>query len=178
MVMSMFHGVYDGTQLNFLFDAVLAEYAKPGSPPPIDLLPIRTAVELNFSYDWIKTVMYWAGRLAGVPGSRLGNRQPVPRALLPNAAPGFTETHMRSVSVKASLTMRQLFKAAQAMSTNMLTVAEAAWASVLAQTFADTVRADTIAGNNSFDVQFGTVLNGRRHQDALRCMAPMLAALP
>lgn len=178
MVMSMFHGVYDGMQLNFLFDAVLAEYAKPGSTPPIDLLPIRTAVELNLSYDWIQTVMYWAGRLAGVPGSRLGKRQPVPRALLPNAAPGFAETHMRSVSVKASLTMRQLSKAAQAMSTNMLTVAEAAWASVLAQTFADTVRAGTIAGKNSFDVQFGTVLNGRRHQDALRCMAPMLAALP
>ncbi|KGO74912.1 AMP-dependent synthetase/ligase [Penicillium italicum] len=178
MILSMFHGVYDGTQINFLFDAVLAEYAKPGSTPPMDLLPIQTAVELNLGYDWIQTVMYWAGRLAGVPGSRLGERRPVPRALLPNAAPGFAETHMRSVSVKASLTMRQLSKAAQAMSTNMLTVAEAAWASVLAQTFADTIRADAIAGKKSFDVQFGTVLNGRRHQDALRCMAPMLAALP
>ncbi|CAI7636945.1 unnamed protein product [Penicillium glandicola] len=178
MIMSMFHGVYDGTQLGFLFDAVMAEYAKPGSTPPMDLLSIRTAVELNLGYDWIQTVLYWASRLAGVPGSRLGERQPVPKVLLPNAAPGFAETHMRSVSVKASLTMRQLSKAAQAMSTNMLAVAEAAWASVLAQTFTDTVRADAIAGKKSFDVQFGTVLNGRRHQDALRCMAPMLAALP
>lgn len=44
------------------------------------------------------------------------------------------------------------------MSTNMLMVAEAAWASVLAQTFLDTIRANAIAGKKLFGVKFDTVL--------------------
>jgi hypothetical protein len=58
------------------------------------------------------------------------------------------------------------------MSHTMLTVVEAAWASLLAQTFTAQQR------EKPLDIQFGTVMNGRRHQDALRCMAPMIAALP
>lgn len=81
---------------------------------------------------------------------------------------------MRILSVKASMTMRQLTEAAVHMSTTMLTVAEAAWASVLAQTLLDTTR----AGKKPPDIQFGTVMNGRRNQDALRCVAPLLAAVP
>ncbi|KAJ6118054.1 hypothetical protein N7471_013931 [Penicillium samsonianum] len=51
IIRAIFHSVYNGTRINFRIWAVLAEYAKPGSAPPIDLLPIRTAVELNLGYD-------------------------------------------------------------------------------------------------------------------------------
>ncbi|OKL56778.1 hypothetical protein UA08_07812 [Talaromyces atroroseus] len=171
-IMSLFHASYDGTQLQYMFDAVLAEYELPGCKPPVDVLPMRRAVELNLSYDWVSTVAFWARRVGGVPGSRLGSRQPNPKALLPGSRAGYNMTHMRSLSVKASMTMRQLSQAAVAMSNTMLTVVEAAWASVLAQTFTEQQRV------NPLDIQFGTVLNGRRHQDSLRCMAPMVAALP
>lgn len=77
MITSIFNGVYDDTQINFLFYAVLAEHAKPGPTLLMELLWIRAAVELELIYDWIQTVMYGAGRLAGVRGSRLGERQPV-----------------------------------------------------------------------------------------------------
>ncbi|KAN0111043.1 hypothetical protein V8E51_007430 [Hyaloscypha variabilis] len=171
-ILSLFHTTYDGTQLGYLFDAIMAEYERPGCQPPVDLLPMRRAVELNLSYDWVSTVIFWAGRLAGVPGSRLGSQRPNPKALLPGSRTGFDMTHMRSLGVNASMTMRQLSQAAVAMSSTMLTVVEAAWASVLAQTFTEQQR------GRPLDIQFGTVLNGRRHQDSLRCMAPMLAALP
>lgn len=64
---SLFHATYDGTQLGYMLDAVLAEYARPGCKPPVDLLPMRRAVELNLSYDWVSTATFWARRLAGVP---------------------------------------------------------------------------------------------------------------
>lgn len=171
-IMSLFHTTYDGTQLGYMFDAILAEYERPGCEPPVDLLSMRRAVELNLSYDWVSTVIFWARRLGGVPGSRLGPRQPKPKVLLLEAQTGCNVTHMRSLRVKASMTMQQLSEAAVAMSNSMITVVEAAWASVLAQTFADQQRVKAL------DIQFGTVLNGRRHQDSLRCMAPMVAALP
>jgi amino acid adenylation domain-containing protein len=171
-IMSLFHAIYDGTQLGYMFDAILAEYEQPGCQPSLDLLPMRRAVELNLSYDWVSTVVFWAGRFGGVPGSRLGSQRPNPKALLLGSKTGCEMTHMRSLSVKASMTMQQLSQAAVAMSNSMLTVVEAAWASVLAQTFPEKQRLKPL------DVQFGTVLNGRRNQDSLRCMAPMLAALP
>ncbi|KAK0383738.1 hypothetical protein NLU13_9649 [Sarocladium strictum] len=176
-VLSLFHGIYDGTQLTYLRDAIMAEYDQPGCKPPMDLLPIRTAVNLTLSYDWVQTVMYWASRLAGVPGCRLGSRRPAPSADLPGSYTGVEETHMRILSVKSSMTMRDLDHAASSISTTLLTVVEAAWASVLAQTMLSDDK-EKQQQQQQLDVQFGTVMGGRRHQDALRCMAPMLAALP
>ncbi|KAJ4152981.1 hypothetical protein LMH87_009496 [Akanthomyces muscarius] len=178
MIMTLFHGIFDGTQLNYLWDIVLAEYENPGSAPATDLLPMRRAVEFALDYDWIETGMYWVRRLAGVPPFHLGPRQPVPRVLVPNPVAGFSESHMRACGIKASMTLRQLKKAAQAMSVSMLCVGELAWASVLAQTLPDDTRAAALAGKRSFDIQWSTVLNGRRHKDAMRCMAPMMAAVP
>jgi hypothetical protein len=105
-ILSLFHANYDATQLGYLFDAVLAEYAQPGCKPPVDLLPMRRAVELNLSYDWVLTVIFWAKRLTGVPGSRLGSQRPSPRTLIPGSRSGNDLAHMRSLSVKASITMR------------------------------------------------------------------------
>lgn len=178
MIMTLFHGIFDGTQLNYLWDAVLAEYANPGSAPATELLPMRRAVEFALDYDWVETGMYWMRRLAGVPPFHLGPRQPVPRALIPGATAGFSESHMRACGIKASMTLRQLREAAQAMSVSMLCVAELAWASVLAQTLGDDARAAAAAGKKPIDIQWSTVLNGRVHKDAMRCMAPMMAAVP
>lgn len=177
MIMTLFHGIFDGTQLNYLWDAILAEYESPGSPT-MELLPMRRAVEFTLGYDWIETGMYWTRRLGGIPRFCLGQRKPIPRALAPNSFSGFDETHMRACGIKASMTLRQLKKAAQAMSVSMLSVAEAAWASVLAQTLTDDARAAARTGKQSIDMQWATVLNGRVHHDALRCMAPMMAAVP
>lgn len=171
-ILTLFHANYDGTQMGYMFDAILAEYENPGCNPPVDLLPMHRAVELNLSYDWVSTVVFWAGKLAGVPGSKLGSQKPSPQTLLQGSRPGCNMTHMRSLSVKASMTMRELSQSAVAMSNTLLTIVEAAWASVLAQTFSSEQRSQPL------DIQFGTVLNGRRHQDSLRCMAPMVAALP
>lgn len=172
-VLSLFHGIYDGVQLVYLRDAIAAEYARPGSEQQQQLLPISTAVKLGLSYDWVGTVMYWARRLGGIPGFQTGSRQPVPSILLPASAPGVEESHMRILRVKSTKTMYELDQAAVRMSTTMLTVVEAAWASVLAQTLP---RENITSG--LFNIQFGTVMNGRRHHEALRCMAPMIAALP
>lgn len=177
-ILSLFHAIYDGTQLTYLRDAIAAEYAQPGSKPPVDLLPIRTAVEISIGSDWVKTMVFWAGRLAGVPGGRMGSRRPLPITELPGSYTGMEETHMRLLNAHASMTMRELSEAAARISMGMLTVVEAAWASVLGQTFSDQARADATAGSKALDVQFGTVLSGRRTNDALRCMAPMMAALP
>lgn len=156
-ILSLFHATYDGTQLGYLFDAIMAEYEQPGCKPPLDLLPMRRGVELNLSYDWVSTVVFWAGRLGGVAGCRLGAQQPIPKTLLSSPYAGGNMTHMRSLKVEASISMRELSQAAMSMHQTMLAVVEAAWASVLAQTLSR--RSD----EEAIDVQFGTVLNGRQH---------------
>lgn len=181
--MSFFHGIYDGTQLTYLRDEIAREYAAAAASrdtrstaPTTDLLPMRTAAELNLRYDWVETMMYWAGRFAGVPGCRLRSRQPRPiNELSPSALRlGAEETHMRIVTTNASMSLRELSQAAVNMSTTMLTVVEAAWASVLAQTFSDEERTES----KPLDIQFGTVMSGRRQREALLCMAPLMAAMP
>ncbi|PSR84129.1 hypothetical protein BD289DRAFT_267257 [Coniella lustricola] len=187
MTMSLFHGIYDGTQLTYLRDEIAREYAAPSRTrlPTSELLPMRTAAELNLSYSWVETMKYWAGRFASVPGFRLRSRRPRPaNELSPDALRfGAEETHMRLVSTNARMSLRQLSQAAVNMSTTMLTVVEAAWASVLAQTYLEEDRTGAVSASDSgsnkpLDVQFGTVMSGRRQREALMCMAPLMAAMP
>ncbi|KAJ9130083.1 putative NRPS-like enzyme [Pleurostoma richardsiae] len=168
LVLSLFHALYDGVSLTYLREAIAAEYY---AALPVAYLPVRTAVEGIMGADWTGTMLYWMARFANVPVFRLGPARPGPVAgATPYSASG--ETHMRSLFVVSRLTLQELSARVRGgLGASLIAVVEAAYASVLAQTWRG-------ASEDRLDVQFGCVMNGRQTDAAQRCMAAMMAMAP
>ncbi|KAJ5673480.1 NRPS-like enzyme [Penicillium longicatenatum] len=182
MILSLYHPIFDGVSLAHLREEIAAEYAYLTRPAGIRnladkgrkllLLPMRDTVKLLFEgTDWVESMFYWMKRFAGVSSFRFGSSQPVSQAVVPPTAVGLVETHMRTATLRSSLSMDDLSnKALSQLGTSMAAVVQAAWASVLAQT--------RNANEGKLDVQFGSILHGRNTPDMWRCMAPLLTTVP
>ncbi|KAJ5948196.1 NRPS-like enzyme [Penicillium verhagenii] len=182
MILSLYHPIFDGVSLSHLREEITAEYAHLSRPAGIRnltdkgnklaFLPMRNTIELLFEgTDWVESMFYWMKRFAGVSSFRFGSTQPASQAVMLPIETGLVETHMRTATLRSSLSMDDLSNTALShLSTSMAAVVQAAWASVLAQT--------RNANEGKLDVQFGSILHGRNTPDLWRCMAPLLTTVP
>ncbi|KAJ5925972.1 NRPS-like enzyme [Penicillium verhagenii] len=182
MILSLYHPIFDGVSLSHLREEIAAEYAHLSRPAGIRnltdkgnklaFLPMRNTIELLFEgTDWVESMFYWMKRFAGVSSFRFGSTQPASQAVMLPIETGLVETHMRTATLRSSLSMDDLSNTALSqLSTSMAAVVQAAWASVLAQT--------RNANEGKLDVQFGSILHGRNTPDMWRCMAPLLTTVP
>lgn len=184
LVLSLFHGIYDGISLAHFCEEISAEYYAPGELSGIasltgdgsrsSLLSMGQTIEQTFdTTDSMETMFYWMRNAAGHNNFTLGPSIAPSNGLAASTLPGQTETYLRCSVLNSSITMNQLSEGAnKALGATMLAVVQAAWASALAQT------RDKETTKDSLDVRFGTILNGRQTEDLFRCMAPLLTTVP
>ncbi|KAJ5113096.1 NRPS-like enzyme [Penicillium angulare] len=184
MVLTLFHGIYDGVSLAHLCEEFAAEYAQPGKLSGIaswtgdgsrlPLLSMRETIGLTYnSTDEMETMFYWMRNAAGSGLFTLGSSTPIADGSRALTLPGQTETYLRGCTLSSKLTMDQLADGSVSiLGTSMLAVVQAAWISVLAQT------REKGSGKDKLDVRFGSVLHGRQTQDLFRCLAPLLQTIP
>lgn len=151
LVLSLFHGLFDGASLKLLQEEVVADYYDRQQPPRTS---IEKAVEIHYKADWKAVMQYWMKMFTGVKPYRFRPDADVDQA----AARKLT----KSLAIASRMSFEQLTRRARRIETTALSVLQAAWALILARNQA--------ADGKSFDVIFGSVCSGRFDRDSQLCM--------
>ncbi|GIZ41081.1 hypothetical protein CKM354_000439700 [Cercospora kikuchii] len=178
LVLSMFHGIYDGASLKLLREEIMAEYQYNPAPARTS---VETAVRLHFGADRKKTMMFWGPKLAARPYFALAGVPNAPRA---EAAPTSPATGSAMDVVSRLCTVRYgdlLVRSRANMQTTPLSVVQAAWALVLIecqQTMYTKRAAAEDCQPGSYDVTFGSTVHGRNDEASQICMGANITTIP
>lgn len=157
IILSMFHGIFDGGSLNLLIEEVAAEYHGLPAPPRT---PIDKAVELHYTSDLLGAKDYWKGNLEGyLP-------EPFPR--LTGVKNSYIKGVTDIVNIKSRISINDLLEKSRVLGASPLSALQAAWA-IIISSYSDT---------QSEDVTFGSVLSGRLDKDSEICMGPTFTTVP
>lgn len=156
LILSMFHGIFDGGSLQLLLDDVSAVYMGQQSQSRTSLDHI---VDHHFIADHAATAEFWNGQLEGyVPVDF-----PSISSTRPPASPA---TH--AVEVCSQVGYDQLKQGSKMMATTPLSVIQAAWSSILL----------AYTGASGHDVVFGSVVSGRLDAKSEVCIGPTFTTVP
>lgn len=156
LVLSMFHGIFDGGSLQLLLDDVSTEYSGERRERRT---PLGYIVSHHFSADSDKTSEFWKEELQGYT---------------PIAFPSLTperpsqELMYDAVEVPARTSHLELKKQARSLNSTPLSVLQAAWASILL----------SYTGTEDLDVVLGSVVSGRLDTESERCIGPSFTTVP
>ncbi|OJI99544.1 hypothetical protein ASPVEDRAFT_125172 [Aspergillus versicolor CBS 583.65] len=156
LILSMFHGIFDGGSLQLLLDDVSAVYTGQDSLPRTSLDHI---VDHHFMADHASTAEFWNRQLEGyvpVDFPSLSSTRP----------PASPATH--AVEVCSQVGYDQLKQGSKMMATTPLSVVQAAWSSILL----------AYTGANGHDVVFGSVVSGRLDEKSEVCIGPTFTTVP
>ncbi|PLB33914.1 nonribosomal siderophore peptide synthase SidC [Aspergillus candidus] len=156
IVLSMFHGIFDGGSLQLLLEDVSSVY--DGRP-----LGKRTSLEYtvkqHFGADQDATAEFWKSQLEGH----------IPVAfptVTPNRSPSLKTSHR--VETTARISYDSLKKQSKSIGSTPLAVLQAAWASVLL----------AYSGTPDQDVVLGSVVSGRLDTESEVCIGPTFNIIP
>lgn len=157
VVLSMFHGIFDGGSLQLLLDDVSTEYN--GERPREHRTPLSHIVSHHFSGDSDKTSEFWKEELQGY--------KPLTFPSLTPERPSQTITY-DAVEVPARTSHLALKNKARSLNSTPLSVLQAAWASILL----------SYTGAEERDVVMGSVVSGRLDTESERCIGPTFTTVP
>jgi ferricrocin synthase len=192
LVLSLFHGIYDGASLKLFREEVMAEYYSQQPPPRTSL---ATAVRLHFSPDPKTTLKFWIGKLAVAPYYKLTGVPTLPsdtthdhsikNGLSINGDAGnslaysIPESPVSVVTMESKATYADLIKSSTLdLLTTPLSIVQAAWALVLLECQHKTDASRTSDDGTSYDVTFGSTIHSRHNLESQVCMGPILTTIP
>lgn len=156
IVLSMFHGIFDGGSLQLLLEDVSSVYAGKSMANRTSLEHI---VKHHFSADHETTSQFWS--------KHLDQYSPVVfPSVTPYRAPS-TKTTDR-VEIVAPTSYDNLKKQSKSIGSTPLAVLQAAWASVLL----------AYTGTPDLDVVMGSVVSGRLDPESEICIGPTFTTIP
>ncbi|KAH8882913.1 acetyl-CoA synthetase-like protein [Thozetella sp. PMI_491] len=156
IVLSMFHGVFDGGSLQLLLEDVGREYQGllPLSRPGIDV-----AVARHFTSDRVAATQYWLSSLEGNTSTPFPN--------LRTSVPELSHRVCRTSSVQSDLTLDAIRSSAAALQCSPLAMLHTAWSLIL---FSYT--------GCPADVTFGSVISDRFSAELAGCSGPTFTTVP
>ncbi|KAJ4179839.1 hypothetical protein NW755_012234 [Fusarium falciforme] len=156
VVLSMFHGIFDGGSLQLLLKDVTIAYEGK-------LLPDRTSLEHivhhHFSADSEASAQFWNKHLEGYSPVAFPPITPYRPSSKPKA---------RMVQVNSHIGYRELKQASKSMGVTPLSVLQAAWGSILL----------AYCGTPEQDVVIGSVVSGRLDPRTEDCIGPTFTTVP
>ncbi|KAM6509470.1 hypothetical protein FALCPG4_017124 [Fusarium falciforme] len=156
VVLSMFHGIFDGGSLQLLLKDVTIAYEGK-------LLPDRTSLEHivhhHFSADSEASAQFWNKHLEGYSPVAFPPITPYRPSSKPKA---------RMVQVNSHVGYRELKQASKSMGVTPLSVLQAAWGSILL----------AYCGTPEQDVVIGSVVSGRLDPRTEDCIGPTFTTVP
>ncbi|KAK1139187.1 Non-ribosomal peptide synthetase [Aspergillus melleus] len=156
IILSMFHGIFDGGSLQLLLEDVSSVYA---GKQVANRTSLEHIVKHHFSADHDTTSRFWS--------KHLDQYSPVVfPSVTPYRAPS-TKTTGR-VEIVASTTYDNLKKQSKSIGSTPLAVLQAAWASVLL----------AYTGTPDQDVVMGSVVSGRLDPESEICIGPTFTTVP
>ncbi|KAL4946839.1 hypothetical protein BDV06DRAFT_181633, partial [Aspergillus oleicola] len=156
MVLSMFHGIFDGGSLKLLLNDVFAAYSGKESPQRSSL---NHLVKHHYQADNTSASRFWNHHLQGYT--------PV---LFPSITPDRTPSQKSSgcVEVTSNLSHGTLKILSKSIGSTPLSVLQAAWGAILL----------SYTGTPDQDVVMGSVVSGRLDQDSRDCIGPTFTITP
>ncbi|KAL4963584.1 nonribosomal siderophore peptide synthase SidC [Aspergillus stella-maris] len=156
LVLSMFHGIFDGGSLKLLLNDVFAAYTEK-IPPQRTLL--NHLVKHHFQADHASTSRFWNDYLQGYT--------PVPfPSITPDRAP--TQKSSGCVEITSNLSHGTLKILSKSIGSTPLSVLQAAWGAILL----------SYTATPDQDVVIGSVVSGRLDQDSRDCIGPTFTITP
>lgn len=157
VVLSMFHGIFDGGSLNLFLEDVSAEYYGKSRSERTSLEHI---VKHHFLADHESTLKFWT--------EHLDQYSPV---LFPSVTP-YRQSAAKGVFDAVEITARTSYDNLRKQSKNMgstpLSVLQAAWGSILL----------SYIGTQEQDVVIGSVVSGRLDVKSEACIGPTFTTIP
>ncbi|KAJ0418527.1 hypothetical protein BJY00DRAFT_177828 [Aspergillus carlsbadensis] len=156
LVLSMFHGIFDGASLQLLLKDVTSAYA---GKPLVRRTSIEHIVRHHFHTNYDSTSQFWQ--------EHLQDFSPVAfPSITPYRSP--TTKSTGSVEVFSALTHDLLKKQSRNLGSTPLSVLQAAWGAVLLN----------YTGTPEQDVVMGSVVSGRLDEDSQTCIGPTFTITP
>ncbi|PYI30022.1 nonribosomal siderophore peptide synthase SidC [Aspergillus indologenus CBS 114.80] len=156
IVLSMFHGIFDGGSLQLLLEDVTSIYC---DKPAKQRTSIEHVVKHHFQSDQAATSDFWNRHLA--------QHSPVPFPSLTSYRPSSVKT-TGCVEITASIRQDTLKKRSKVIGSSPLSVLQAAWGSVLL----------AYSGTPDRDVVMGSVISGRLDVVSETCIGPTFTTVP
>jgi amino acid adenylation domain-containing protein len=156
LVLSMFHGIFDGASLQLLLKDVTSAYA---GKPLVRRTSIEHIVSHHFQTNHKSTSQFWQEHLQNFSTVTFPS-------ITPYRAPSTKCTG--SVEVSSSLTHDILKKRSRHLGSTPLSVLQAAWGAVLLN----------YTGTPDQDVVMGSVVSGRLDEDSQTCIGPTFTITP
>ena len=156
LILSMFHGIFDGGSLQLLLDDVSAVYT---GQEPLPRTSLDHIVDHHFMADHAATAEFWNAQFEGyvpVDFPSLSSTRP----------PASPASH--AVEVFSQIGYDQLKQGSKMMATTPLSVIQAAWSSILL----------AYTGASGHDVVFGSVVSGRLDAKSEVCIGPTFTTVP
>ncbi|KAL4786317.1 hypothetical protein BJX76DRAFT_355222 [Aspergillus varians] len=156
LILSMFHGIFDGGSLQLLLEDVFSAYS--GNP-----LPQRTSmshiVKHHFCADDTSTSGFWTQYLKGYSP-----------ATFPSLTPHKTPTQKKScyIEVTSTISHQALKELSRSIKSTPLSVLQAAWGAVLLG----------YTGTPDQDVVMGSIVSGRLDEASQACIGPTFTITP
>ncbi|KAL3458142.1 hypothetical protein BJX64DRAFT_292501 [Aspergillus heterothallicus] len=156
LVLSMFHGIFDGSSLQLLLEDVAMAYS---AKPLVRRTSIEHTVKHHFQSDFESTSRFWQ--------EQLRDYSPVAfPSITPYRTPSTRNTGL--VEVSSVLTHDLLKKQARNLGSTPLSVLQAAWGAMLL----------SYTGTPDQDVVMGSVISGRLDEDSQACTGPTFTITP
>ncbi|PYH91604.1 nonribosomal siderophore peptide synthase SidC [Aspergillus ellipticus CBS 707.79] len=156
IILSMFHGIFDGGSLQLLLEDVASAYL---GKPLSSRIPLEHIVKHHFQADHAGTTDFWEKHLDGyspvVFPSVTSYRSP-------------STKHTGCVEITAHTSHDSLKKQSKNIGSTPLSVLQAAWASVLL----------AYTGTQDQDVVIGSVVSGRLDSESEACVGPTFTTVP
>ncbi|CBF89140.1 hypothetical protein AN0607.2 [Aspergillus nidulans FGSC A4] len=156
MILSMFHGIFDGGSLQLLLQDVSSAYSGNTLPQRTSLTHI---VKHHFQADHTSTSKFWREYLQGY------SLLPFP-SLTPHRAPAQKSTGCAEVT--SQLSYGALKKLSKSIGSTPLSVLQAAWGAVVL----------SYTATPDQDVVLGSVMSGRLDPDSKDCIGPTFTITP
>ncbi|KAK2764280.1 NRPS [Arachnomyces sp. PD_36] len=157
VVLSMFHGIFDGGSLELLLHDVSAEYH---GKPHLDRVSIGGIVHNHFEADQESTLKFWS--------DHLDQYSPVPFPCLTGLRPEAAKEVDSSVEIIAETNYTSLRQGSRELGSTPLAVIQAAWSSILC----------AYSGSQEQDAVFGSVVSGRLDRSSEICIGPTFTTIP
>lgn len=157
MVLSMFHGIFDGGSLELLLNDVSTEYSKK---PQLDRVSISEIVYNHFREDQEATLKFWT--------EHLDQYSPVSFPSLTGLRPEAANRVDSSVEITAETSYDSLRQGSRELGSTPLAIIQAAWSSILL----------AYSGSQEQDIVFGSVVSGRLDRRSEICIGPTFTTIP
>ncbi|EAU34142.1 hypothetical protein ATEG_05073 [Aspergillus terreus NIH2624] len=156
IILSMFHGIFDGGSLQLLLEDVASVYNSNGLAERTSLEHI---VKHHFGADHEAASVFWA--------KHLDQYSPVAFPSLTPQRPPAVKT-VGYVEITSKISHADLKKRSKNISSTPLAVLQSAWGSILL----------AYTGTQDQDVTIGSVVSGRLDRDSESCIGPTYSVIP